>query len=292
MKTKTKFFTILIIIIFVITSIIVGRAVMSNIISKKIKEARAKPVGIVATKVNKANFFDKLETFGTVIANRTYSIRIKKSELIRLIDLNNYKYIKKGTTIAVLTSGKVIAPFDGKIGKREITPGILGGDQTIIATLDDIKILKVDIKVPENYIKILKRNLKVEATTSAFNEKFFGRIETISSRVDPTTRSILVQAKIDNKSQKLIPGMLININLIFNESQSLGVPEQALIIQSTDKFVYKIVDDKIIRTKVKIGKRNYGKVEILDGLNEGDIILAEGTNKVRTGSKIKINKFQ
>ena len=80
MKTKTKFFTILSIIIFVITSIIVGRAVMSNIISKKkkIKEARAKPVGIVATKVNKANFFDKLETFGTAIANRTYSIRIKK----------------------------------------------------------------------------------------------------------------------------------------------------------------------------------------------------------------------
>ena len=170
MKTKTKFFTILSIIIFVITSIIVGRAVMSNIISKKIKEARAKPVGIVATKVNKANFFDKLETFGTVIANRTYSIRIKKSELIRLIDLNNYKYIKKGTTIAVLTSGKVIAPFAGKIGKREINPGILGGNQTIIATLDDIKILKVDIKVPENYIKILIRNLKVEATTSAFNE--------------------------------------------------------------------------------------------------------------------------
>ena len=152
--------------------------------------------------------------------------------------------------------------------------------------------MKVDIKVPENYIKILKRNLKVEATTSAFDEKFLGKIETISSRVDPTTRSILVQAKIDNKSQKLIPGMLININLIFNETQSLGVPEQALIIQSTDKFVYKIIDDKIIRTKVTIGKRNYGKVEILEGLNEGDVILAEGTNKVRTGSKIRINKFQ
>ena len=120
---------------------------MSNIISKKIKEARSKPIGIVATKVSKANFFDKLETFGTAIANRSYSIRIKKNELIKLIDLNNYKNIKKGSTIAVLTSGKVVAPFDGKIGKREITPGILGGDQTIIATLDDIKILKVDIKV-------------------------------------------------------------------------------------------------------------------------------------------------
>ena len=71
---------------------------------------------------------------------------------------------------------------------------------------------------------------------------------------------IFVQAKINFKSQKLIPGMLININLIFNETQSLGVPEQALIIQSTDKFVYKIVDDKIIRTKVTIGKRNYGKI--------------------------------
>ena len=86
-----------------------------------------------------------------------------------------------------------------------------------------IKILKVDIKVPENYIKILKRNLKVEATTSAFDEKFFGKIETISSRVDPTTRSILVQAKIDNKSQKLIPGMLININLIFCNKDQLNL---------------------------------------------------------------------
>ena len=85
---------------------------------------------------------------------------------------------------------------------------------------------------------------------------------------------------------------MTDLKLIFNETQSLGVPEQALIIQSTDKFVYKIVDDKIIRTKVTIGKRNYGKIEILKGLNEGDIILAEGTNKVRTGTKIRINKFQ
>ena len=66
---------------------------MSNIISKKIQEARSKPIGIVATKVSKANFLDKLETFGTAIANRSYSIRIKKNELIKLIDLNNYKNI-------------------------------------------------------------------------------------------------------------------------------------------------------------------------------------------------------
>ena len=292
MKTKKKLIIILSIIAFIITSIIIARAVVSNIVKKKIQEARSQPIGVIAIKVNRTNFFEKLETFGTAIANRTFSIRIKKEELISSINFDEYPSIQKGDVIAKLNSQTIYAPFNGKVGKREITPGILGGDDSIIATLDDIEILKVDIKVPENYLGILKQGLKIEASSSAFNEKFTGSIQTISSRVDPTTRSILVQAKIDNPTQKLIPGMLLNISLIFNETNSLGIPEEALVIQGSDKFVYVIDNNQLKKQAVSTGKRNFGKVEILSGLNEDQIILAEGTNKARPGKKVKIISYR
>lgn len=292
MKTKKKLIIILSIIAFIITSIIIARAVVSNIVKKKIQEARSQPIGVIAIKVNRTNFFEKLETFGTAIANRTFSIRIKKEELISSINFDEYPSIQKGDVIAKLNSQTIYAPFNGKVGKREITPGILGGDDSIIATLDDIEILKVDIKVPENYLGILKQGLKIEASSSAFNEKFTGNIQTISSRVDPTTRSILVQAKIDNPTQKLIPGMLLNISLIFNETNSLGIPEEALVIQGSDKFVYVIDNNQLKKQAVSTGKRNFGKVEILSGLNEDQIILAEGTNKARPGKKVKIISYR
>ena len=292
MSTKKKLIIILSIVAVVITSVIIGRAVIANIVKDKIKEARDRPVGVIAAKVNFSNFFDKLETFGTAIANQTFSIRIKKEELISSINFDEYPSVKKGDVIAKLNDQIIVAPFNGKVGKREITPGILGGDDSIIATLDDIETLKIDIKIPENYLGVLKKGLKIKASSSAFEETFTGQLETISSRVDPTTRSILVQAKINNESEKLIPGMLLNISMIFNETNSLSIPEQALVIQGNDKFVYLIENNKIKKNSVTIGKRNFGKIEILSGLNEGNTILAEGTNKVRPGSNIKITKYQ
>ena len=289
---KKKLTIILSLIAFVIASIIIGRAVVANIIEKKIAEAKSAPVGVIAIKVKYSNFFDKLETFGTAIANQTFSIRIKKEELISSVNFDDYPSVKKGQIIATLNDRIIEAPFNGKVGKREITPGILGGDDSIIATLDDIQTLKVDIKVPENFLGMLKKDLKVEASSTAFKEVFNGKLETISSRVDPTTRSILVQAKINNQSEKLIPGMLLNIDLIFNETNSLSIPEQALVIQGNDKFVYLIEENKIKKNSVTIGKRNFGKIEILSGLAQDDVILAEGTNKVRPGSKIKITEYQ
>jgi membrane fusion protein (multidrug efflux system) len=289
---KKKLTIILSLIAFIIASIIIGRAVVANIIEKKIAEAKSAPVGVIATKVQYSNFFDKLETFGTAIANQTFSIRIKKEELISSVNFDDYPSVKKGQIIATLNDRIIEAPFNGKVGKREITPGILGGDDSIIATLDDIQTLKVDIKVPENFLGMLKKDLKVEASSTAFKEVFNGKLETISSRVDPTTRSILVQAKINNQSERLIPGMLLNIDLIFNETNSLSIPEQALVIQGNDKFVYLIEENKIKKNSVTIGKRNFGKIEILSGLAQDDVILAEGTNKVRPGSKIKITEYQ
>ena len=84
--------------------------------------------------------------------------------------------------------------------------------------------------------------------------------------------------------------MLLNLKVVFGEKKSLSAPEEALLIQGKEKFVYKIVNNIIQKSKVEIGRRNQGKIEVLSGLNENDVILAEGTNKVRPKRKIKISQ--
>ena len=290
MKTKNKIIVFLSISFLIIASIIIGRAFINSKIDDAIKKARNRPIEVVSYTVKKSDFYQSIETFGTAIANKSFSIRIKKENIIKSIDFNKQQIIKKGTIIASLKDRNIIAPFEGRLGKREITPGILGNNNSIIATLDDSTKLKVDIKLPENYVGILKNGLKVQATSDAFNKIFNGEVKTVSSRVDPTSRSILAQIEILNPNLELIPGILLNIKVIYDERNSLSIPEESLIIQGDNKFVY-LIDNNILKRKnVKIGLRNFGKVEILSGLEIGDNIVAEGTNKVRNKAKVKIKK--
>lgn len=292
MKTKKKIIIFLSVISIIIITVIAGRAFIAKKIQAKISQAKNAPVGVIASKVSFFPFYDQIDTFGTAIANKTFSIRIKKENLINSIDFNKYPFVKKGSEIAKLINNKsIIAPFSGRVGKREISQGILGGENSIIANLDDIKLLKVDVKLPENYFSVIKNGLKVFVTTDAYKEIFLGKIESVSSRIDPTTRSILVQAKIENYKEKLIPGMLLNLKVIFNETKSLSVPEASLIIQGKDKFIYKITNNIIKKVKVGIGRRIDGRIEIISGLKKNEIILAEGTNKVRPKRKVKIVKI-
>ena len=290
MKTKNKIIVFLSIFFLIIASIIIGRAFINSKIDDAIKKARNRPIEVVSYTVKESDFYQSIETFGTAIANKSFSIRIKKENIIKSIDFNKQQIIKKGTIIASLKDRNIIAPFDGRLGKREITPGILGNNNSIIATLDDSTKLKVDIKLPENYVGILKNGLKVQATSDAFNKIFTGEVKTVSSRVDPTSRSILAQIEILNPNLELIPGILLNIKVIYDERDSISIPEESLIIQGDNKFVYLIDNNVLKRKNVRIGLRNFGKVEILSGLEIGDNIVAEGTNKVRNKAKVKIKK--
>ena len=289
MKTKNKIIVFLSIFFLIIASIIIGRAFINSKIDDAIKKARNRPIEVVSYTVKESDFYQSIETFGTAIANKSFSIRIKKENIIKSIDFNKQQIIKKGTIIASLRDRNIIAPFEGRLGKREITPGILGNNNSIIATLDDSTKLKVDVKLPENYVGILKNGLKVQATSDAFNKIFYGKIDSVSSRVDPSTRSVLASITVDNKNLELVPGMLLDIQIIYNETQEIGVPENSLLIQGDTAFAYKVLEDNTIeKIEVKIGKRNYGKVSILDGLSVGDKIVKEGISKVRDKIKIKI----
>ena len=175
------------------------------------------------------------------------------------------------------------------MGKREIAQGVLGSESLII-TLDNLKNVVIDIKVPENYVGVLKQGLKAEITSSAFNKIFNGKVETISSRIDPSTRSILSRVLVDNSSFEIIPGQLMTVKIIYDETKEIGVPESAVTIQGDTAFVYIVNDATAEKRDIVIGKRNFGKVSVLSGISEGDLVISEGVSKVRNKAKVKIIK--
>ncbi len=285
MKTSTKFKTFLIVFFIAIFAIIAARHFIGLHFQKKFS-IRPAP-GVIVTKVEKSIFYNSIETFGTAIAQNSKSYRIKKSDILGKLNIDN-RFVKEGEIILNLRDGSnILADFEGKLGKREIAQGVLG-TESLIVTLDDLKRVVIDIKIPENYVSVLKPGLKAEITSSAFNKVFNGKVETISSRIDPSTRSILSRVLVDNSKFEIIPGQLMTIKIIYDETEEIGVPESAVTIQGNTAFVY-IVEDEIAEKKnIQIGKRNFGRVSVLAGINEGDVVVSEGVSKVRSKAKVKI----
>ena len=285
MKTSSKIKSFLIIFFIVIFAVITARHFVGLHFKKKFS-VRPAP-GVIVKIVEKSSFYKSIETFGTAIAQNSKTYRVQASEIAGKLKINN-RFVKKGEIILTLKDGeKLIADFTGKLGKREIAQGVLGSESLII-TLDDLKKIIIDIKVPENYVSVLKSGLKAEVTSSAYEKIFKGKIETISSRIDPSTRSILSRIVVDNSNFEIIPGQLMTVKIIYDEIQQIGVPESAVTIQGDTAFVYTVTDDAAKKQNIKIGKRNFGKVSVISGLSEGDIVIIEGVSKVRDKAKVKI----
>ena len=285
MKTSNKIKAFLIIFFIAIFSVIAARHFVGLHFKKKFS-VRPAP-GVIVSTVEKSLFYKSIETFGTAIAQRSKTYRVKKDDIVGNLKIEN-RFVKKGETIIALKDeNNVIADFGGKIGKREIAQGVLGSNSLII-TLDDLKKIVIDIKVPENYVGILKPGLKAEIINSAFNKTFKGKIDSISSRIDPSTRSILARIIVDNSNFEIIPGQLMTVKVIYDEVNQIGVPESAVTIQGNTAFVYIVNAGTAEKKNIKLGKRNFGKVSVISGLDQGDTVIIEGVSKVRNKAKVKI----
>jgi membrane fusion protein, multidrug efflux system len=186
---------------------------------------------------------------------------------------------------ATLSDRVVTAPFSGVLGLRQVSPGQLVNAGTVITTLDDVSKIKVDFSLPEVQLASLKNGLPIEARSDAYPKQVFsGRIISVDSRVDEQSRSIAVQAQIDNLDNALRPGMLLEINVLQSQRSALVIPELALQQLGSESFVYRVtLDNTVQKVVVRPGTRSFGSVEILQGLKSGDRVVVEGTSKLRDG---------
>lgn len=198
---------------------------------------------------------------------------------------------------ASLASYEISAPFDGVLGLRQVSVGALvqPGDQ--ITTLDDLSQIKVDFSVPSVFLEALRPGLPIRGTIDAFGDRQFeGVVATVNSRIDPITRTVIVRAIIPNTDGVVKPGLLMSINLYKSPRQALLIPEEALIKRAENNFVYVVLQHQgktIARqTKIELGARNPGTIEVRSGLNVGDKVVVHGIIKLRDGAEVSIQAEQ
>lgn len=179
------------------------------------------------------------------------------------------------------------APFSGRIGFRRISVGGLVSPGTVISTLDDTSVVKLDFTVPQAYMFALQPGLPITAQIAGVpNQSFTGKVTTLDSRVDPVTRSIVVRAELPNEKGVLKPGMFMTAKISTAAAQALLVPEAAIVPEQGKTFVFVVKNGVASKREVALGRRKPGQVQITQGLESGEKIIVEGTQKVRDGIQV------
>ena len=183
----------------------------------------------------------------------------------------------------------VRAPFAGVLGIRQVSPGALITPTTVIATLDDISRMYVDFPVPEAQLANVAEGLALSARSNSYpGRDFAGVVSTIDARIDPATRAVTVRGDFANPDHALRPGMLLEVTLTRPERQALVLPEIAVVQVGSSSYVFRVgADNTAGRADVEVGGRQGGRVEIVSGLEAGDVVVVDGTGKLRSGQKVQ-----
>ncbi|MEM7042669.1 MAG: efflux RND transporter periplasmic adaptor subunit [Pseudomonadota bacterium] len=190
-----------------------------------------------------------------------------------------------------LADRTIAAPFDGKIGLKQVDIGAYVDDETVIATLDDLAEIEIDFRAPEIYFGEVAPGQKIEATSAAFGTKSFeGSIATVDSRIDPVSRAFQVRARLPNPDFILPAGMFMLVELTLAERDALTVPEAAVTLFDREASVFVIVDGRAERRTVELGQREVGYVEVVAGLEEGEQVVVTGLQRLRPGAKVTISE--
>lgn len=182
---------------------------------------------------------------------------------------------------------KIVAPFDGIVGIRQVNVGDYLKDGADIVNIEDIEAIFVDFRLPERLQSKVKRGQTATLDIDALpGRKYSAQIQAIDPLIDANGRSVGIRGCIDNRQLQLRPGMFARVNAVFGVRDNARViPEEAIVPQGGRQFVVKLVDgpnDTRVskRVEVKVGLRSPGKVEILEGLEPGDTVVTAGQQRV------------
>jgi membrane fusion protein (multidrug efflux system) len=205
---------------------------------------------------------------------------------------NNLKVAEAGLALtqAKLAKTEVKAPFTGVIGLRVVSVGDYVKEGADIVNLESIDALKVDFRVPEIYLKQVTVGQTLEVNLDALPGKTYeGKVYAINPLVDAAGRAIVIRAQVRNQDTALRPGMFARVRLFTKlPAEALVLPEQAMVPQGDEQFVFRVIDGKAVRTKIEVGQRRDGQVEIVSGLAAGDVVVSAGQLKLRDGMPVAI----
>jgi len=241
------------------------------------------------------------------LAQARANLTLAKSKFDRAVDLANRNYIsgqakdeaennfKVAQASVQLAEAKVaktelVAPFAGIIGLRLVSVGDYVKEGADLVNLEAIDPLKVDFRVPETYLRQVQPGQSMQISLDALPGKTYnGKVIALNPLVDAAGRSIVIRAQVANQDTALRPGMFARVRLITSDqSNAMIIPEQALVPQGTEQYVFKVVDGKTTRVRIDVGQRRDSLVEVVKGLNVGDVVVTAGQLKVRDGTPVQV----
>ncbi|MBP7567652.1 MAG: efflux RND transporter periplasmic adaptor subunit [Burkholderiaceae bacterium] len=192
---------------------------------------------------------------------------------------------------------RIMAPFDGVAGIRNVNVGDYLKDGTDIVNVEDLDAVYVDFRLPERFQNKIQRGQRAVLEMDALpGRRFVAVVQAIDPLIDANGRSVAVRGCVDNRELALRPGMFARVNTVFSErEQALVVPEEALVPQGARQFVYRVVQGEegtpptARRVEVRLGVRQPGRVEVLDGLAAGDQVVTAGQQRLqRDGAAVRV----
>ena len=234
------------------------------------------------------------------------NLALAKSKYERAVDLSTRNFISgqaqdeaknkfevaqaaAGLAEARLAKTELKAPFSGIIGLRVVSVGDYVREGADLVNLEAIDPIKVDFRVPETFITQVKVGQALDLTLDAVPGKTYrGRVIALNPLLDTAGRALVIRAQVGNQGTTLRPGMFARVNLITSVRQdALVVPEEALVPQGTEQFLFRVVDGKAERVKVETGQRRDGKVEITSGVEKDNVIVVAGQSRLRDGVQVR-----
>jgi membrane fusion protein (multidrug efflux system) len=188
-----------------------------------------------------------------------------------------------------LADRTVRAPFTGVVGMRRVDVGARVDDDTVLTTFDDLAEIEIEFSVPEIFFGQVRTGQPVTATSTAFpGRAFSGRIGTIDTRIGEISRAFRVRALLPNPDLVLPAGMFMHVEVVLEERPAVLIPEEAVVAEGDRTFVFTVRDQKAERRPVRLGQRQAGTVEVLDGVAAGEPVVREGVQRLRDGTAVRL----
>ena len=188
-----------------------------------------------------------------------------------------------------LDKRSVVTPIDGTVGLFQVTPGNAVSAQTVVTTVDDSSSIVVNFWVPERYAPVVKVGMPVTATAIALPDKpFDGQVTAVDSRIDPTSRTLEVQATIPNPAHTIAPGMAFSVAMGFAGETYPAVDPLAIQWGTEGSYVWLLTpDSKVVKDKVKIIQRNTDGVLVQGDLKPGQPVVTQGVLQLSDGGTVR-----
>lgn len=210
---------------------------------------------------------------------------------ISLLQVNNLR-ADIGILQTSIAKTVVRAPFSGKIGLNKVSPGAYVSPASVIATISQTDQLKLDFSIPEKYTGQIKVGQLVTFSIEGADKEFGAKVMATEASVMENTRTLTVRASVMGKDPALLPGAFAKVQLSFDpDPNTILIPTQAVLPQARGKKVVLYKGGTAIFADVTTGLRDSARIQITDGLKEGDTIVVTGLLSIRPEAKIQIGKI-